>query len=132
MFRSVVRIVTQLLLRRYRPKRPSKLVAIVVPVFNRPELTSDEQTSLRHLRRYLDSYDKFLIAPNGLNFKLPGFKTLHFSRKFYGNGRAHSRLLYRLGFYKNFEDYKYILMHHLDALVFSDELKKWCDTDVDY
>jgi Protein of unknown function (DUF5672) len=108
------------------------MVAIVVPVSNRPELTADEEISLRHLHRFLGGYDKFVIAPRGLKFQLPGFETRHFSRKFFGSMRAHSRLLYWPGFYKKFEDYKYILIHHLDALVFSDQLMEWCRTDVDY
>jgi Protein of unknown function (DUF5672) len=108
------------------------MVAIVVPISNRPELTADEEISLRHLRRFLGGYDKFIIAPRGLKFQLPGFKTRYFSRKFFGSARAHGRLLYRPGFYKEFEDYKYILIHHLDALVFSDQLMEWCGTDVDY
>lgn len=127
------RVITRLLSSRYRPAgRPSKMVAVVVPISNRPELTADEEISLRHLRRFLGGYDKFLIAPRGLKFQLPGFETRHFSGKFFGSMRAHSRLLYWPGFYREFEDYKYILIHHLDALVFSDELMEWCATDVDY
>lgn len=127
------RFATELLAFRYRPGRePSKMVAIVVPISNRPVLTTDEQISLRHLRHHLGAYEKFLIAPRGLKFRLEGFETRYFSRKFFGSMRAHSRLLYWPGFYKQFEDYKYILMHHLDALVFTDELKHWCSTDLDY
>jgi hypothetical protein len=107
-------------------------VGIVVPISNRPELTEDEQISLRHLRHFLDGYDKFIIAPKGLKFELPGFQTRYFSRKFFGSARAHGRMLYTPQFYKCFEDYKYILMHHLDALVFSDSLMEWCATGVDY
>jgi Protein of unknown function (DUF5672) len=129
----MLRLVTELLASRYRPtRRPSKMVAIVVPVSNRPELTADEQISLRHLLHFLGGYDKFIIAPRGLNVQLPGFGTRYFSRKFFGSARAHGYLMYRRGFYKQFEDYNYILIHHLDALVFSDQLMEWCGTDVDY
>lgn len=127
------RAVTNLLASRYRPtRRPSKMVAVVVPISNRPELTADEEISIRHLRRFLGGYDKFLVAPRGLKFQLPEFETRYFSRKFFGSARAHGRLLYWPGFYKEFEDYQYILIHHLDALVFSDELTEWCRTDLDY
>jgi len=129
----MLRFVTGLLSSRYRPgRRASKVVAIVVPVSNRLQLTADEQISLRHLRHFLSAYDKFLVAPKGLNFQLEGFETIHLSRKFFGSKRAHDRLLYWPGFFKEFEDYRYILMHHLDALVLSDELMEWCKTDVDY
>jgi hypothetical protein len=35
-------------------------------------------------------------------------------------------------FYEAFREYKYILIYHLDSLVFSDELAIWCETDLDY
>jgi len=133
MFEALSKLGTNVLLSRYRPRRkPTKLVAIVVPIFDRPQLTDDEEISLRHLRRFLGEYDKFLLAPKGLDFELPDFKTIRLSRKYYGSGRRHTHLLYQLSFYERFKDYKYILMHHLDALVFSDELQKWCETEMDY
>lgn len=87
---------------------------------------------MRHLVRHLGHYDKYLIAPRGSRVRFDGFAVRHFSRKYFGSMRAHSRLLYWPGFYRAFEDYKYILMYHLDALVFRDELLQWCETDVDY
>jgi Protein of unknown function (DUF5672) len=129
----MMKLVTEMLVSRYRPTlRPTKTVAVVVPISNRSKLTADEEISLRHLRHFLGGYDKFLIAPKGLKFQLPGFETRCFSRKFFGSMRAHSRLLYWPGFYKGFEEYKYILIHHLDALVFSDQLLEWCGAGVDY
>lgn len=118
--------------RYQRTLTASKTVAIVVPISNRLELTEDEKISLRHLRHYLGAYDKYVIAPEGLNFELPDFTTIHVSRKYFGSAEAHGRMLYNPEFYSKFADYKYILMHHLDALVFSDDLKKWCDADLDY
>ena len=35
-------------------------------------------------------------------------------------------------FYAAFRDYKYVLLHHLDALVLEDRLQEWCATDLDY
>jgi hypothetical protein len=49
----------------------------------------------------------------------------------FGSADAHNHLLY-LRFWKQFSEYKYTLMCHLDALVFRDELLTWCATDVDY
>src|SRR5262249_9565079 len=121
--KNMLRLVTRLLTSRYLPThRPTKLVAIVVPVSNRPELTTDEEISLRHLLHFLGTYDKFLIAPRGLKIELPGFATRHFSESFFGSARANGKLMYSPQFYKEFEDYKFILIHHLDALVFSDQL----------
>jgi Protein of unknown function (DUF5672) len=124
---------TKLIVPRYQPiRRPSKTVAIIVPVSSRPELTAEEKVSMRHLLYHLGRYDKYLIIPRGRKFHIDGFIIKSFSRKYFGNMRAHSRLLYTPKFWKTFEDYKYVLMYHLDALVFRDELLQWCDTGVDY
>ena len=129
----MMKMLTKLLVASYTPLRaPSKTVAIMVPVSNRNLLTSDEQISLRHLRRHLAPYDKFLIAPKGLKLRIEGLRTLEYSRKYFGSMRAHSRLLYLPTFWKTFADYKYILIYHLDALVFADQLLHWCETDFDY
>ncbi|HEY5814439.1 MAG TPA: DUF5672 family protein [Terrimicrobiaceae bacterium] len=111
---------------------PSKLVAIIVPLPSRSELTPDEKISMRHLVHYLGSYDKYLIAPCGTDFRAEGFSVKSFSSKYFGSMRAHSRLLYSPAFWRAFEDYEYVLMYHLDALVFRDELVQWCEAGIDY
>ena len=45
---------------------------------------------------------------------------------------ANSRMLLSKSFYERVRRYQYILMYHLDALVFSDQLAEWCDTDLDF
>jgi hypothetical protein len=128
-------LITRALVPPYRAsKQPSKPVAIVVPMSMRSQLSAEEQISLNHLLRHLGRYDKFLIAPPGVEY---GFDTADFaikrvSKKFFGSMRAYSRMLYWPGFYRQFEDYEYILIYHLDALVFRDELLDWCATGVDY
>jgi hypothetical protein len=107
-------------------------VAIVVPLSLHPALTADEETSLRHLTHYLGGYDKYFIAARGTRFSRTGFETATFPRRYFGSARGHSRLQLSEEFYARFRDYKYILMYHLDALVLSDQLLKWCDTGLDF
>lgn len=109
----------------------SKTVAVVVPLSNRVDLTSDEQISLRHLNHFLGKYDKYMLAPKSLSVDHSGFEIKRFSDGFFGSAEAHKQLLLSKLFYKAFLEYKYILMYHLDALVFSDQLMEWCDTDLD-
>ncbi len=90
-------------------KKPKKLVAIVVPLSNRTEFTPEEEISLRHLIHYLGGYDKY-----------------------FGSAEAHNKLILSGKFYKAFNDYKYILIYHLDSLVFSDQLTQWCNMDFDF
>jgi Protein of unknown function (DUF5672) len=107
-------------------------VAIVVPLSAQPSLTSDEELSLRHLEHFLGGYDKYFIAPKGTSLSRPGFKTMVFPGKYFGSAQAHARLQLSEEFYARFAEYKHILMHHLDALVLSDQLARWCETDLDF
>jgi hypothetical protein len=111
---------------------PSKLVAIVMPMSNRAVLTPEEEISLRHLTHFLGKYDKYLVMPNGLKFSYPGFSIKHFDNKYFGSVEAHKRLLFSPHFYGTFSEYRYILIYHLDALVFSDQLTEWCERGFDY
>lgn len=110
----------------------SKQVAIVVPLSNRSELTREESISMAHLLHFLGNYDKYLVAPEGLKVNFPGFEVKRFDKKFFGSARAHSRLLLSPLFYESFRDYRFILIYHLDALVFSDQLQQWCEKDFDF
>ena len=115
------------------PARPgSKTVAIVVPLYNREELTPDEEISLRHLKHSLGHYDAYMLAPEGLRVNHPGFVVKRLDASFFGSVEANKRLMLSRTFYEAFVHYKYILLYQLDALVFSDRLEQWCDTDVDY
>jgi hypothetical protein len=126
-------VVTRTFLREDRMKtRPSRLVAVVVPLSSRPELSPEEEVSMRHVSHFLGQYDKFLVAPTGVPMRRNGFTTLYFPRKFFGSAAAHNRLLMWPRFYRIFEDYEYILVYHLDSLVFSDRLGHWCAEGWDY
>ena len=113
-------------------RKTKKQVAVVVPLSNRKELLPEEQISLRHLEHYLGRYDKYMVAPNSLDLHYPGFAFKRFSESYFGSVKAHSRLMLSPAFYEEFSDYKYILTYHLDALVFSDQLLQWCETDFDF
>ena len=113
-------------------KPPSKTVVIVVPLSNRATFTADEEISLRHLVHYLGGYDMCLVAPKSLKIELPGLEIKRFPNNCFGSTQAHNRLVYSANFYEAFSDYKYMLMHHLDSLVLSDQLMDWCRADLDY
>jgi hypothetical protein len=61
-----------------------------------------------------------------------GFGTARFADRYFGSTRAHGALLLSTGFYEAFRDYEFILVHHLDALVFADRLAEWCAAGYDY
>ena len=107
-------------------------VAVVVPLSTQFSLTADEEISLRHIDHFLGKYDKYFVAPQGLSPTRPGYKTVWFPRKYFGSALAHARLQLSEEFYTRFTAYEYILMHHLDALVLSDQLDRWCETGLDF
>ncbi len=113
-------------------KQNKKQVAVIVPLSARTELTPDEQISLRHLRHFLGGYDKYMLAPPGVEIPHEDFMVRRFDSSFFGSVRAHMNLLVSSIFYKTFQDYQFILIYHLDALIFSDQLKEWCARDFDY
>lgn len=110
----------------------SKIVAIIVPLSTRTELTEDEKISLRHLEHFLGEYDKYLVMSQSLRFDYPGFRIKRFSDRFFGTPEAYSKLMLSRKLYESFSEYKYILVYHTDALVFSNQLLEWCQTDLDY
>lgn len=133
MKRKIVGFLTRLLVPPFKLKRPpSKSVAIVVPLSNRPDLLPDEVVSLRHLRHFLGGYDKFLVAPPDSEIRIEGFQSKDFPARFFGSVAAHNRLLDSPRFYREFLDYEFIFFYHLDSLVFSDQLAEWCSADLDY
>jgi hypothetical protein len=96
-----------------------------------PSFTPDEEISLRHLANYLGRYDRYFVAPEGSRVARAGFAVETFPSRYFGSTRAHARLMFSQRFYARFRRYKYILMHHLDSLVLSDQLARWCESDLD-
>jgi hypothetical protein len=110
---------------------PTKRVAVMVPLSG-IDIGNDDETSLRHLRAHLDAYDKFLLVPCGTKPVMPGFRRIVLNRNHFGSSIRHNRMLYLPSFWRNFTDYEYVLMYHLDSLVFSDQLIEWCEKGYDF
>lgn len=109
-----------------------KLVAIAVPVGHRAERTPEEEISYRHLLHYLGGYDRYVVAPRGLDIAWDGFGVKRFDSRYFGSADAYKRLILDRRFYEAFQDYEHVLIYHLDALVFRDELEEWCRAGYDF
>jgi hypothetical protein len=109
-----------------------KQVAVVIPFRNRNYFTPSEEISLRHLDTYLSNYDRYILVPKGLKLEREGYFIKHFPRKYFGSVKANEKSDVSKFLYENFQDYDYILIHHLDSLVFSDQLSYWCELGYDY
>jgi hypothetical protein len=109
-----------------------KMVCVVTFLSNAQELTPDEEISVRHMRKFLGDYDTYAIAPEGSSLEIPGFQTVRISRNFFGNVQNHTAFVLSPRLYEMFSEYDFLLLHHLDALPFSDELVHWCNAGYDY
>ncbi len=110
----------------------AKRVAVVVPGYNRAQFTPDEEISFRQLEHFLGAYDKFLVVPQSLEIERAGYQLKRFADSYFGSANANNKLMLSPIFYQSFCEYQYVLIYHLDALVFSDRLLEWCDAGFDY
>lgn len=111
--------------------QPKKLVAVLT-FFYKESYTADERLSLKHLLHYLGHYDKFIIKPPHIHASHPAFNVITFPARHFRSPITHGRLELMDKYYRAFADYKYLLVHEIDSLVLSDQLKTWCAKGYDY
>jgi len=116
--------------------KTQNLVAVVVPIYQ-SELTPAEQMSLRQCLQVLHRYPIIIAKPHDLDLSLlvekyPQLVVKSFENPYFKNIEGYNRLLSSLVFYEAFADFRYILIHQLDAFVFTDRLEEWCKKNYDY
>jgi hypothetical protein len=105
--------------------------AIVIPVHRLP-LRPHELASLTQMRHHLLCFDRIVVSPASLDTSSLGLPTYAFEDHWFESIESYSKLLLDQPFYAAFKNYDFILIHQLDALVFSSNLNDWCDQDFDY
>lgn len=108
-----------------------RLVAVVTPVIKLP-LTAEEEISIRHLRKHLGRFDRYIIGPQSLPKQFADFQLRPFPARYFTDRFGYNRLLLRKEFYRAFGDYEYVLIYQLDCLVFASNLEDWCRKGWDY
>lgn len=111
---------------------PQHTVAVVVTLSHATTYSADEELAFRHIRRHLGRYHKYVVMPADHPGHYPGFAEKRFPATYFGTGLAHTALLLSARFWESFRDYEFVLIHHLDALCFSDQLMEWCEAGYDY
>ena len=106
-------------------------MAVVTPIPRFP-LSADEKISMRHLRKYLGAFDRYIIGPRSLPKEFSDFKLKRFPEKYFTGVFEYNRLLLTEKFYRAFAAYEYILIYQLDCLVFAGNLEEWCRKGWDY
>ena len=110
---------------------------ILIPIY-KPTLESNERIGLQQCFNVLGHYDIVFIGPDNLNPSEPlqdfidrsSFKGI--DPKFFSSIESYNQLLLSSWFYKEFKAYDYMLIHQLDAFVFSDQLNKWMELGYSY
>jgi hypothetical protein len=109
--------------------------AVVIPIY-KSELSSQEQASLKQCFEILGAHPLFFVVPESLDIEaldMEGDVTIvKFKNDFFKGITGYNRLLLSPVFYKAFRIFEYILIYQLDAFVFKDELKYWCNKNYDY
>ena len=110
-------------------------VVIAVPIY-KEELDWNEKISLGRLMAVLGHYPIAFLVKSGLKAEyLPtgeNIKRINIMEKFMKNKLGYNAMMLNPYFYRQFSRYEYVLIYQLDAIVFSDRLKYFCDLGYDY
>jgi len=112
----------------------SGVVAIIIPLY-KPKMSALETVSITRCFSIMSGHPIIAIKPKKLNLDNYSFnfkKVVEFPDEYFDSVAGYNRLMLSASFYEAFVNYKYILIHQLDAFIFRDDLKYWCDQDYDY
>ncbi len=112
------------------------MVVVVIPVY-KENITGYEDISLKQCCKLLGAYPVTLVKPRSLQVEnyfsyCDGWKTESFDDEYFSSVEGYNKLMMSEEFYRRFVNYRYILIHQLDAFVFKDELLLWCKKGYDY
>ena len=110
-------------------------VIILIPYYKN-NINELEEISLIQLKRVLKEYKKCFLLPQSVSVdELYLDSTCNVKKypdEYFKDTASYSRLLLSPEFYKEFMDYEYMLIHQLDAFVFSNQLEFFCALEYDY
>jgi hypothetical protein len=114
---------------------PSKKVCIVVPIYLE-EPTALEKIGLAQILKVFKNYDIIFQVSNGIQTKWyeefsQGKANFQFREFAVNNFIEYNKLLLSPDFFERFADYEFMLICHMDAFPFRDELAKWCGRNYD-
>lgn len=112
------------------------LVKVVIPIY-KSFFGELEEKSFLQCVKVLKNYEIVVVQPEGLDSsyiteKFDKIAIESFPKRYFENIEGYNELLLSTSFYERFLDSEYILIYQLDAFVFKDELKEWCDKGYDY
>ena len=116
--------------------KQEKLVSVVIPVYNE-ELTSFEEKSFKKCLKVLNNHPITIITSDSLKlnnytYDDNNIQIVRFAPHYFSGIEGYCKLMLSSDFYKQFTDYKYVLIYQLDCYVFNDDLEYWCNRGYDY
>ena len=116
-----------------------KKIVIVIPVHN-PYMIYDEKHSLLQVCNVLgrgNKYDITIVCPQGMDTSeyekiYSEVKVKEFNENNFKSIRDYCLMMTSTDFYRNFDDYEYMLVYQLDCWIFNDNLEYWCNKGYDY
>ena len=113
--------------------------AVVIPIYQQA-LSPEELYSIKNAATILDKHDLFFVGPDYLADFLKELsrqfaRTIDcktFADRYFVGIAGYNNLLLSSLFYKEFEDYQYILIAQTDSLLFKDELDLWAGKSYSY
>ncbi len=110
-------------------------VVVVIPVY-KARLSAFEEIALKQCRLVLSKHKIIIVKPVSLVLDFgstgDGLSQLSFNDSYFEDIHGYNRLMLSPDFYNSFSEYKYMLIHQLDAFVFNDQLDYWCNQGFDY
>jgi len=108
---------------------------IVIPIY-KSDLSIYEKIALAQCGKLLSDFDIVIIKPEDLDI-LPSeiqfsYSVVTFSSVYFKSVFGYNDLMLSEFFYEKFLNYNYLLIYQLDAFVFKNELKYWCNLGYDY
>ena len=118
----------------------SLLAPVVVIPFYQTHLDQSEQFSLIHNTKILSGFRIVAVCPKSIAAKLqnilinlyPNIEIEVFDDIYFGSIAGYNRLLKTAEFYRRFSAHEYLLLLQTDAIVFSNDLEKWCSYGYSY
>ncbi|UKT63815.1 DUF5672 family protein [Pedobacter mucosus] len=111
-----------------------KQCAVVIPIYKIP-LSNFEKIAFEQCLKVLKDFTIVIIKPTDLN--LPDYlsentSSISFKNDYFKGIHGYNSLMLSEEFYAQFLNFNYILIHQLDAFVFSNKLDFWCSKNYDY
>jgi len=116
------------------------LVATIIPIYKSAP-NQEERISFNQCLNILYKYPLCIVTYRNLNISYYidlllkakiSYSIEYFKEKYFDSLAGYNKLMLSDDFYKRFITYQYILIYQLDAYVFSDELRYWCNMKYDY